>query len=63
MQGWKKLNTNGACNELHGLAGCGGVVRSEDGQWVVGFSKRIGVTNSFAAELWGLREGLKLSAI
>ena len=51
MQGWKKLNTNGACNELHGLAGCGGVVRSEDGQWVVGFSKRIGVTNSFVAEL------------
>ena len=36
------------------------MVKSEDGQWVVGFSKRIGVTNSFAAELWGLREGLKL---
>ena len=51
VQGWKKLNTNGACSLLHGLAGCGGVVRSEDGQWVVGFSKRIGVTNSFAAEL------------
>ena len=36
------------------------MVKSEDGQWVVGFSKRIGVTNSFAAELWGLCEGLKL---
>ena len=35
-------------------------MKSEDGQWVVGFSKRIGVTNSFAAELWGLHEGLKL---
>ena len=44
----------------HGLAGCGGLVRSADGQWVVGFSKRIGVTSSFAAEWWGLREDLQL---
>ena len=51
---------DGACNELHGLVGCGGVVRNEDGQWVAGFSKRIGITSSFAVELWGLREGLKL---
>ena len=29
-------------------------------QWVVGFSKRIGVTSSFAVELWGLREDLQL---
>ena len=42
----------------HGLASCGGLVRSADGQWVVGFSKRIGVTSSFVAEWWGLREGL-----
>ena len=30
VQGWKKLNTDGSCSELHGLAGCGGVVRDED---------------------------------
>ena len=60
VQGWKKLNTDGSSNELHGLAGYGGVVRNEDGQWVAGFSKQIGVTNSFAVELWELREGLKL---
>ena len=58
--GWRELNTDGACSEPHGLAGCGGVVRNEDGQWVAGFSKRIGITSSFAAEMWGLREGLKL---
>ena len=50
-QGWKKLNTDGACMGLHGLASCGGLVRSADGQWVSGFSKRIGVTSSFATEL------------
>ncbi|KAL0003965.1 hypothetical protein SO802_011526 [Lithocarpus litseifolius] len=59
-QGWKKLNTDGSCIGLHSLAGCGGLVRNANGQWVVGFSKRIGVTSSFAIELWGLREGLKL---
>ena len=57
-QGWKKLNTDGACIGLYELASCGGLVRSADGQWVAGFNKRIGVTSSFAAELWGLREGL-----
>ena len=35
-------------------------MRNDDGHWGAGFSKRIGVTNNFAAELWGLREGLKL---
>ena len=59
-QGWKKFNTDGSCSEPHGLASCGGVVRNDDGHWVVGFSKRIEVTSNFAAELWGLREGLKL---
>ena len=54
------MNTDGVCSELHGLAGCGGLVRNEDGQWVAGFSKRIGITSNFAAELWGLHKGLKL---
>lgn len=35
-------------------------MRDEDGRWVAGFSRRIGVTTSFVAELWGLREGLIL---
>ena len=30
----------------------------EHGSWVVGFTRHVGATNSFAAELWGLRDGL-----
>ena len=56
--GWKKLNTDGASKGNPGLAGCGGVVRDENGRWIAGFSRHIGVTSSFEAELWGLREGL-----
>ena len=41
-------------------AGCGGVVRDEHGNWVAGFTRHIGITDIFAAELWGLRDGLLL---
>ena len=60
LQGWKKLNMDGAFNGDIGLASCGGIVRDERGWWVNGFSKQIGITNNFEAELWGLREGLLL---
>ena len=43
-----------------GLACCGGVIKDANGQLVRGFSRRIGITTIFAAELWGLREGLLL---
>lgn len=42
------------------LAGCGGVVRDEHGNWLVGCSRSIGITSSFVAELWSLRDGLLL---
>ena len=51
MQGWKKLNADGSSMGLHGLAGCGGVVMNDNGQWLAGFSRWIGVNGSFAAEL------------
>ena len=36
------------------------MIRDDAGRWVMGFSRSIGMTNSFAAELWSLREGLLL---
>ena len=38
--------------------GYGGIIRDENGHWVAGFSRKIGITNSFVVELWGLRDGL-----
>lgn len=57
---WGEIKYEWASRGNQGLAGCGGVVRDEDGRWVAGFSRRIGVTTSFVAEPWGLREGLIL---
>ena len=57
---WKKLNTDGSSIICMERAGCGGVIRDEHGNWVAGFTRHVGATNSFAIELWGLRDGLML---
>lgn len=60
LEGWLKLNTDGSVEGGSGLACCGRAIRDANGQWVRDFNRRIGVTTIFAAELWGLREGLLL---
>ncbi|KAF3951495.1 hypothetical protein CMV_022860 [Castanea mollissima] len=59
-EGWIKLNSDGCAAGSPGLAGYGGVERDSHGEWVSGFSRHIGIMNSFVAELWGLRDGLVL---
>ena len=59
-EGWTKLNTDGCVVGSTGLAGCRGVMRDSHGEWISRFSRHIGITNSFVAELWGLRDGLLL---
>ena len=56
--GWVKLNTDGASGSDVDRLGCGGIIRDENRQWITGFARRIGTSNSFIAELWGLRDGL-----
>ncbi|MBA0671719.1 hypothetical protein Goklo_007385 [Gossypium klotzschianum] len=34
---------------------------NDKGDWVVGFSRKIGRTDSLQAKLWGIREGLQLT--
>lgn len=36
------------------------MISDEMGDWMVGFSRRIGVTSSFKAELWALRYRLNI---
>lgn len=56
-----KLNSDGAIKANSGLGSAGGLFRNHSGDWIVGYVARIGATNSFLAELWGLREGLRLA--
>jgi len=58
--GWIRINTDGAFKG--GLnAGCGGVFRGDNGEWICGFSKGLGSCGVYVVELWGVFEGLKLA--
>nr|POE90296.1 putative ribonuclease h protein [Quercus suber] len=46
------------CNP--GLARGGGLIRDDTGKWVKGYTRAIGSTTSVAAELWALRDGIRL---
>lgn len=59
--GWYVLNTDGAVKHETGLASAGGLIRDSNGVWISGFAMKVGITDSLSAELWGLREGLRLA--
>ncbi|KAF7829704.1 heat shock 70 kDa protein-like [Senna tora] len=40
---------------------CGGVIRDSGGTWVAGFSKKLGRSNAFQAEVWGCVLGLRIA--
>lgn len=57
-RGWLKLNTDGSFLGNPGAAGREDIVRDASGSWIQAFSKKIGITSSFLAELWALRDEL-----
>ena len=40
--------------------GGGGIIRNSHGDWVCGYARVIGFTASMVAELWPLRDGIKM---
>ena len=58
--GWFKLNTDGSSLNNLGIARGGGLIRDDNGSWIVGFARKVGVTTCFLAELWALQDGLSL---
>ncbi|GKV05100.1 hypothetical protein SLEP1_g17144 [Rubroshorea leprosula] len=59
-EGWCKLNSDGSYNAGDKSAGAGGLIRDSAGCWISGFTVNVGDASIFIAELWGLREGLRL---
>lgn len=60
--GWTKLNVDGSCSSATGLAGCGGLLRDQAGNWMTGFQYRIGCCSPEVAEAWGILQGLRLAS-
>ncbi|XP_026416325.1 uncharacterized protein LOC113311739 [Papaver somniferum] len=54
-----KLNVDGASGDA-GKAGVGGVLRAADGQFLAAFAKHIYDKSNNVAELWAIRDGMKL---
>ncbi|KAK8530830.1 hypothetical protein V6N12_013330 [Hibiscus sabdariffa] len=54
--GWACLNVDGAVSVPLNAGKIGGLIRSKDGDWVVGFVKAIGHSDVLQAELWALFE-------
>ena len=57
---WLKLNSDGSSMGNPRLAGGGGLIRNEIGEWVRGYARAIGCATSVAAKLWALRDGIGL---
>ncbi|GKV12610.1 hypothetical protein SLEP1_g23732 [Rubroshorea leprosula] len=56
-----KLNTDGSAIDNPGKDARGGLIRDSWGNWILGFSKRIGWSSILLAELWAIRDGLQLA--
>lgn len=46
-----------------GKAGGGGIIWDQNGKWVTGFLRSIGITTNVEVALWALRDGLKLCIV
>ena len=57
---WVKLNIDSSFLGNPRLAGGGGLIWDENGEWILGLARNIGITTSFQAELWALRDSLSL---
>ena len=55
------MNSDGSAINNPDKAGGGGLFRDHEGNWVKGYARGIGHTNSFLAELWALRDGLNIA--
>ena len=57
---WYKVNLDGSSLGNPSLVGGGGLIRDETGKWIRGYARAIGTTTRAAAELWALRDGIRL---
>ncbi|GAU37875.1 hypothetical protein TSUD_22910 [Trifolium subterraneum] len=61
VEGWIKLNTDGAWEGRVVECGRVNVIRGSDSEWLGGFAKCLGICSAFVMELWGVFKGLKLT--
>ncbi|KAF2300108.1 hypothetical protein GH714_009037 [Hevea brasiliensis] len=61
IDGWEKLNVDGAVKGAYKHAYVGGLIRNSQGGWCAGFASFVGSYSVLNAELWAILEGLNLA--
>ncbi|GKV31452.1 hypothetical protein SLEP1_g40137 [Rubroshorea leprosula] len=56
-----KLNMDGSAKGNPGILATGGIFHDHHGNWKFGYARKIDWSNSLAAELWAIRDGLQLA--
>jgi|SRR3954470_11810786 ribonuclease HI len=56
-----KVNTDRAFNPSSEEAAAGGLIRDSHGSFLIGFSSFLGAATITMAEMWAVREGLRLA--
>jgi hypothetical protein len=59
-EGWVKFDCDGAHKKSVDLAGCGGLLRDSNGQWIQGYTQKIRTCDALHAEMWGIYARLEL---
>ncbi|XVF06929.1 hypothetical protein REPUB_Repub06bG0093400 [Reevesia pubescens] len=54
------MNVDGSARGHPGSAASGGVIRNAHGDWLGGFTHRVGISYILTAELWAIFHGLQL---
>lgn len=55
-----KLNVDGSVTGQPSLVASRGLLRDENGRWILGFTYKVGISFALMSELWALYWGLKL---
>ncbi|KAK8515780.1 hypothetical protein V6N12_075803 [Hibiscus sabdariffa] len=58
--GWFTLNTDSSVSTISSFGSAGGLIRNNEGNWLIGFNRLLGITTPMQAELWAIHEGLLL---
>ncbi|KAK8562143.1 hypothetical protein V6N12_049192 [Hibiscus sabdariffa] len=59
--GWLTLNTNGYVSTSSSYGSASSLIRDNEGSWLTGFNRYLGITTPLQAELWAIHEGLLLA--
>ncbi|KAE8709897.1 hypothetical protein F3Y22_tig00110328pilonHSYRG00789 [Hibiscus syriacus] len=59
--GWICLNVDGAVSSTTKHGAIGGVFRDNEGSWILGFNKALGILQPLHAELWAIYVGIQIA--